>query len=139
MIYCVLRQRNGAGQDEEPLALVRFNVKEFGNLVVGAPTKGRFGWQAPCNRSGLHVYNLMLGDHEDVRKALESVQGWRLEEVTRAEWESWSEMELFPVLRTAIVDKGHSEPMSSKTMARLKHPGRFSGGAFGKGGQRKRR
>lgn len=103
MIYFVMRQNKTLEiKDPEPLALIRVNAREHGNMDIGMPRPTRFGPLAPVRRNGMHVYNLVIGDNEPVEAALYTLTDWRLEEVTQAEWETWAEMDLFPVLKTAV-------------------------------------
>ena len=97
---------------DEPLALVKVNAKRTdgeGKLItmgIGLPRSSRFGMMAPVTRvirgHNEHVYNLMIGDNEDVLLALVNPTGWRLQEVEQAEWESFEAFELFPVLKLAM-------------------------------------
>ncbi len=100
MLYYVLRR----SVDKEPLALVRINAKERGDMVILAPvTHPRFGSMAPIQRLGRHVYNLIIGNNEEIEEALKTTSGYQLEEVTKAEWESFVEFDLFPVLKLGMV------------------------------------
>lgn len=100
MLYYVIRIR----MDNEPIALVRINAKENGDMVILKPVRHpRFGAMAPIQRVGRHVYNLMIGDNEEVESALSSPLGYQLDEVTQAEWESFDAFELFPVLKLGMV------------------------------------
>ncbi len=99
MLYYVIRRRD----DREPLALVRVNAKEKGDMVIQAPvTHPRFGPMSEVTRIGIHAYNLLIGDNPEVEEALKTAMGYQLEEVTQAEWESFAEFELFPVLKLAM-------------------------------------
>ncbi len=108
MLHYVMRttpgwQDKAVGRpEEEPIALVKVNAKERGNMSIGTPRPSRFGSMAPVNRNGQHVYNLLIGDNEDVEIALIGIGSYRLEEVTQAEWETWAELELFPVLKLGM-------------------------------------
>lgn len=99
MIYYLMRQ---TGDEKEPLALLRINAAINGDMQIMSPRPSRFGPLAPVYRKGQHVYNLLIGNNEDVMMALWEVGRWKLEQVKQAEWESWAEMELFPVLKTAM-------------------------------------
>jgi hypothetical protein len=98
MLYYVLRRTD----DKEPLALIRVNATTQGNMVIGMPGPTRFGTMAPVTRLGRVVYNLIIGDNKDVEAALDSVTGYRLEEIPQAEWESFDAFDLFPVLKLAM-------------------------------------
>ena len=100
MLHYVIRR----SEDKEPLALVRVNAKEKGDMVILAPVRHpRFGMMAPIHRVGVHVYNLMIGDNEEVEAALKTGLGHQLEEVSESEWESFAEFDLFPVLKLGLV------------------------------------
>lgn len=99
MLHYVIRRT----RDKEPLALVRVNAKEAGDMVILRPViHPRFGVMAPINRIGRHVYNLMIGDNKEVEDALINTAGYQLEEVTQSEWESFDAFELFPVLKLGV-------------------------------------
>ena len=98
MLYYILRRT----EDKEPLALIKVNATTQGNMLIGMPGPTRFGTMAPVSRMGQVVYNLIIGDNEDVEAALTGMTGYRLEEVPQAEWESFDAFDLFPVLRLAM-------------------------------------
>ncbi len=98
MLYYVLRRT----EDKKPLALIKVNATTQGNMVIGMPGPTRFGTMAPVSRMGQVVYNLIIGDNEDVEAALTGMTGYRLEEVPQAEWESFDSFDQFPVLRLAM-------------------------------------
>ena len=106
MVYYIIRRRD---DDKEPLALVRLNAKDGVDMVIQSPTTHpRFGPMAAISRfverrcSHIHAYNLMIGDHEEVAKALRTTIGYQLEVTTKAEWESFKAFDLFPVLKLAV-------------------------------------
>ena len=103
MLHYVMRQNPTVDdRDPEPLALIRVNATKEGDMSIGLPRPSRFGPLAPVSRNGRHVYNLMIGNEERVEIALHGMSGWRLQQVTQAEWETWAEMELFPVLKLGM-------------------------------------
>ena len=89
-------------KEEEPIALIRVNATVQGDMIIMMPMKTRFGWMAPVHRSGQHVYNLIIGDNEEVLKALQSTMQYKLEQVKQAEWESFEAFELFPTLKLGM-------------------------------------
>ena len=99
MIHYLMRQTGG---EKEPLALIRINASANGDMQIMAVRPSKFGPLAPVFREGKHVYNLLIHDNDDVSDALWEAGKWKLEQVKQAEWESWAEMELFPVLKTAV-------------------------------------
>jgi len=100
MIHFIIRR----SEDKEPLALVRLNVNESKQMTIMKPvTHPRFGVMAPVHRHGRHVFNLMIGDNEEVAEALQNQKRYQLDEVKQAEWESFTAFELFPVLKLALV------------------------------------
>jgi hypothetical protein len=111
MLYYLIRRAD----DKEPLALVRFNAREEGNMFLGLISESRFGPYVKVNRNNQHVYNILLGDNQDVIDALEyklrphdgpnSFKGgtnYRLEQVQQAEWETFEAFDLFPILKVAV-------------------------------------
>jgi hypothetical protein len=117
MLHFVMRQvKSNETPDPHPIALLRINATVRGDMTIGFPRPSRFGLLSPVSRDGRLVYHLRIGDNPLVEQALTPpgirkyssgllFGDWEppyLEEVTRAEWESWAEMELFPVLRTAL-------------------------------------
>ena len=99
MIHFIIRRK----EDKEPLALVRLNANESGEMTIMPPVlHPRFGYMAPVKRIGIYAFNLMIGDNEDVQQALSNSLGYTLERVTQAEWESFEEFDLFPVLKLAV-------------------------------------
>jgi hypothetical protein len=110
MLYYLIRRRN----DKEPLALLRFNAKEEGNMFLGIVSESRFGAYVKVDRSGQHVYNILLGDHQDVidaldykarsdsKNALKHGTNYRLEQVEQAEWETFEAFALFPILKVGM-------------------------------------
>ena len=99
MIYYLMRLND---DEKKPLALLRINSVIEGDMQIMSARPSRFGPMAPIHRKGRHVYNLLIGDNEDVSMALWEACRWKLEQVKQAEWESWAAMELFPVLKTAV-------------------------------------
>ncbi len=103
MLHYVLRRKaTKENREPEPLCLMKVNAKEEGNMTIGLPRPSRLGTLAPVTRNNVHVYNLMIGDNEDVEAALFGMEGWYLQMVTQAEWETWSEMQLFPTLKLGM-------------------------------------
>lgn len=103
MLHYVLRRKATAERrDPEPLALMKVNANQEGDMTIGLPRPTRLGYMAPISRNGQHVYNLNVDKHDDVQAALFGVEGWYLQMITQAEWETWAEMELFPVLRLGM-------------------------------------
>lgn len=114
MLYYLIRR----GNDKEPLALVRINAKEHGNMFLGTPEESRFGFVVKVERNGQHVYNILLKDNQDVIDALsfkertplfpevvkQNVVGvnYQLEQVEQAEWETFEAFDLFPILKVAM-------------------------------------
>ena len=102
MLYYVIRRR----ADKEPLALCKVNAKERGTMTLGSVqrygTIARFGPVVKVSRMGIHMFNLIVGDNDEVAECLDTLSGYELEDVTEAEWESWAVMELFPVLKMAV-------------------------------------
>jgi len=99
MIYFVIRKN----ENNDPIAMVRLNSTESSDMTIGVPIPHpRFGWMAPVQRVGRHVFNLMIGDHDDIAEALAMSVSYRLEEVTKGEWESFVAFNLFPVLKLAV-------------------------------------
>jgi len=105
MLHFVLRRSS----DKEPLALFRINAKVENDMNISTLVyRGRFGPFVRIYRNAYHAYNLMLGSHDDVIQSLSynpytEKADFCLELVTKSEWESWDEMELFPRLKTSIV------------------------------------
>lgn len=99
MIHFVIRKNT----DNDPIALVRLNSNENSDMNIGVPYKHhRFGWMAPVQRVGRHVFNLMIGNDQDIADVLTLSSEYRLEVVAQAEWESFVEFDLFPVLKLAV-------------------------------------
>jgi len=92
--------------DKEPLALVKIN-SPIGGMSIGTPIPSRFGMMAPVIRVDgggreRHVFNLLIGDNPEITDALTLFGTYRLEEVVQAEWETFSALGLFPVLKLAM-------------------------------------
>lgn len=98
MIYYIIRRN----KDKEPLALVRINAKDGVDMIIHYPRLSRFGMLAPVERKGQHVYNLIIGNNQEIAEALASSSNYNLEITTQAEWESFGAFELFPVLKLAM-------------------------------------
>lgn len=98
MLHYVIRKKD----EDEPIALMRINARERGNMHITTFRVGKFGPFAKIDRNGHHIYNLMFGEHDDVAGAMMDSKDYQLEEIEKSEWESWKEMDLFPVLKTAV-------------------------------------
>jgi hypothetical protein len=105
MVHYIIRRT----LDKEPIALVRINAKDGVDMVIQHPIiHPRFGAMAKVSRfvedrgSHVHAFNLMIGDNEEVAKALQTSVGYQLEKTTKAEWESFNAFDLFPVLKLAM-------------------------------------